>query len=63
MDRILLETDCPYQTPAPGRKRGLRNEPAFVRYVAERLASDGERSLEEVARRTSDNARTLFGLP
>jgi len=61
VDRILLETDCPYQTPAPCRTRSRRNEPAFVQYVAEQLAEDA-RSVEEVAQRTSDNARKLFGL-
>jgi len=60
-DRIVLETDCPYQTPAPCRKRNRRNEPAFVRHVAERLASEEMGTFEEVARRTSDNARRLFG--
>ena len=60
-DRIVLETDCPYQTPAPCRKQSRRNEPAFVRYVAERLASEETGTFEEVVRRTSENARRLFG--
>lgn len=64
-DRLLIETDCPYLTPVP--HRGKRNEPAFVRYVADQLASllpsDAQRSIEDVARLTSDNARRLFKIP
>lgn len=65
LDRILIETDCPYLTPVP--HRGRRNEPAFVKLVAEKLAEvkggDGPRSLEEIGRITSDNARRLFRIP
>jgi TatD DNase family protein len=61
LQRLLLETDCPYLTPQP--RRGQRNEPAFVSYVAERLAHVCGVPLDEVARTTTANARRLFGLP
>lgn len=57
-DRLLLETDCPYLAPVP--KRGHRNEPAYLCYVAERLAQVLDTPLEELARRTRENARRLF---
>lgn len=64
-DRLLIETDCPYLTPVP--HRGRRNEPAFVKYVADQLASlmpgDPTGSVEAMARLTSDNARRLFKIP
>ena len=61
MDRIVLETDAPYLAPTPFR--GTRNEPAHVRVVAERLAEIRGLTLDEVARATTQNAVTLFGLP
>jgi len=60
MDRLLIETDCPYLTPAP--HRGQRNEPAYVRYVAERIADIRGIPVEEVIRATYDNACRLFGI-
>lgn len=57
-DRLLIETDCPYLTPIP--HRGKRNEPAYVRYVAEEVARIWEMSVEEAAAITSQNARMLF---
>ncbi|HVY67521.1 MAG TPA: TatD family hydrolase, partial [Patescibacteria group bacterium] len=60
-DRILLETDCPYLTPIP--HRGQRNEPAYVRYVAEKVAEIKNIPAEEVARLTTANAKKLFRLP
>lgn len=61
-DRLLVETDCPFLAPVP--KRGeKRNEPAYVRYVAEHVAHLRGISLEELANQTTDNARRLFGLP
>ncbi|MDY6937427.1 MAG: TatD family hydrolase [Cyanobacteriota bacterium] len=59
-DRLLVETDCPFLAPAP--KRGKRNEPAYVRYVAERVADLRGVPLETLAAQTTSNARTLFGL-
>lgn len=58
MDRILVETDSPYLAPIP--VRGQVNEPANVRYTAEKIAEVKKLSFEEVARVTSENARSLF---
>jgi TatD DNase family protein len=60
LERILLETDCPYLTPEP--LRGRRNEPANVRLIAERVAALRGVELATVARATSANAERLFGL-
>lgn len=57
-DKLLIETDAPYLAPVP--MRGKRNEPAYVRYVAEVLAGVRELTLEEVAQLTSQNAFNLF---
>lgn len=57
-ERLLIETDCPFLTPEP--YRGRRNEPAYVRYVAEHIAALREITLEELARLTTDNAKKLF---
>ncbi len=65
MDRLLVETDCPYLTPAP--HRGKRNEPSFVTLVAEKLAEVRTESealdVEQVGRITADNTRRLFKIP
>jgi TatD DNase family protein len=58
MDRILVETDCPYLSPEP--HRGQRNEPAYVRYVAQKIAELKGLTFEEVAEITTKNAKTLF---
>lgn len=58
-DRLLIETDAPYM--APQAERGKRNEPAFVRFVAEALADVKSSSLNEVAESTTANASNLFG--
>ncbi|WP_461201931.1 TatD family hydrolase [Anoxybacillus sp. TBDG-1] len=60
LDRLLIETDCPYLTPHPFR--GKRNEPGYVKYVAEAIAELKGLSFEEVAQKTSDNAKRLFGI-
>ncbi len=60
LERILVETDSPYLTPVP--HRGKRNEPAYVRLVAETIAKIKGMTLEDVARVTSDNAHQLFRL-
>ena len=60
LERLLVETDCPYLTPHP--HRGKRNEPAYVRLVAERIAALRGIPLEDVAVATTANARRLFGL-
>jgi len=61
MERLMIETDCPFLSPVPFR--GRPNEPARVVHVAEAVARIREMSLEEVARCTSANARALFSLP
>jgi len=60
VDRLLVETDCPYLTPVP--HRGKRNEPAYVRLAAERVAQVKGLSLADVARITTKNVRDLFGI-
>lgn len=60
LDRILLETDCPYLAPQP--HRGQRNEPAYVALVAEALATIRGITVDEVARVTDENAARLFRL-
>ncbi|KPQ39110.1 MAG: TatD family hydrolase [Phormidium sp.] len=59
-DRLLIETDCPFLAPVP--KRGKRNEPAFVRYVAETLAQLRGVSFDDLAAQTRHNAIACFGL-
>ena len=58
MDRIILETDCPFLAPMP--MRGRRNEPAYLVHVAEALASLKGLAVDEVKRVTDENARRLF---
>lgn len=57
-DRLLIETDCPFLAPTP--QRGKRNEPAFVRHVAEYLADLRGTSLDTLAKQTTANACELF---
>lgn len=59
-DRLLIETDCPFLAPVP--KRGKRNEPAFVRYVAECVANLRNVSVDTLAAQTTQNACQLFRL-
>ena len=60
LEKLLVETDCPYLSPHP--HRGKRNEPAYVKLVAQEVARVKGLSPEEVARITSDNAQALFAL-
>ena len=60
LEKLLIETDCPYLAPHP--YRGKRNEPAYVKRVAEEIAALKNLSYEEVAHVTMKNANTLFQL-
>jgi TatD DNase family protein len=60
IEQLLVETDSPYLSPVP--HRGKRNEPAYVRFAAERIAELKGLSAEDVGRITSLNARRLFGI-
>jgi len=60
LDRLILETDCPYLTPIPFR--GKRNEPAYVKFVAEKVAELRNLPFYEVAKKTTENARRLFSI-
>lgn len=58
LERLLLETDCPFMTPVP--YRGQRNEPKNVVYVADEIARLKGVTIEEVAKVTTQNAKRLF---
>jgi TatD DNase family protein len=60
MDRIMVETDCPYCVPAPNRNK--RCEPAFVRDTAAFIATLRGMSLAAFAAHTTQNAQRFFGL-
>ncbi len=60
LEKILLETDAPYLTPEP--HRGKRNEPAYVRHTAEKIAALKGLSVADVGRITSLNVKMLFGI-
>lgn len=60
LDKLLIETDCPFLTPVPFR--GKRNEPAYVVHTAEFLADFYDVELEELAERTTRNFKEFFGL-
>mgnify|MGYP001380099240 CR=1 FL=1 len=60
LEKILVETDCPYVAPEPFR--GKRNEPIFVEYVAKKIAELKNISIEKVAVTTTKNCIKLFGL-
>jgi TatD DNase family protein len=60
LERLLIETDCPYLPPQA--HRGQRNEPAYVRYVAETVAKARGVGIAEIARQTAANARQAFRL-
>jgi TatD DNase family protein len=61
MERLLIETDCPFLAPIP--YRGKRNEPAFVVETAKKLAELKGVSVEELACATTENFKRLFKLP
>ena len=58
LERILLETDCPYMAPEP--HRGERNSSLFIPYVVEKIAEIKNISTEEVLQTTNENAKKLF---
>lgn len=58
LEHLLLETDAPYLTPVP--YRGQRNEPAYVKFIAEEIAKIREISPDEVAKITSSNVKKVF---
>ena len=58
LDRMMVETDAPFLAPPP--YRGKRNEPAYTRYVAEKIAELKDMPLEEVAQNTTDNFFRIF---
>ena len=60
LNRLLIETDCPYLAPEP--YRGKRNEPSYVLKVAEKIAQIKGITLETLAKATTDNAKELFGI-
>lgn len=60
MDSLLIETDAPFLTPVP--KRGKRNEPAYVAYVAQKISEIRGITVEEVGIATTENAVKLFGI-
>ena len=60
LEKILIETDCPYVAPVP--HRGKRNEPQYVKYVANKIAELRGMIFEEVVEQTTKNARELFGI-
>jgi TatD DNase family protein len=60
LDQMLIETDCPYLSPVP--HRGERNEPLFVKSVAEKIANVRKTDFEKIEKATSENAKKLFGI-
>jgi TatD DNase family protein len=60
LKQLLIETDCPYLAPHP--YRGKRNEPSYVKLVAEQIAELKGLSYEEVSKVTTENAKILFGI-
>ena len=60
LGRMLVETDAPFLAPVP--RRGKRNEPAYLAHTARKIAQLRGESFEEIARRTTENAKILFSL-
>ena len=60
IENMLLETDCPFL--APQQQRGRRNEPAYIPWIAEKIAELRQIPLEEVGEKLTQNAKRLFNL-
>jgi TatD DNase family protein len=60
IDRLLIETDAPYLSPAP--HRGKRNEPSYIAFTAAEIAVIREKEVEELAKTCTENGRRLFGI-
>ena len=60
LERLLIETDCPYMAPEP--VRGRRNEPAYVKHIAAKVAQLRGISPEDAGRISYENGCRLFGL-
>lgn len=60
LESILIETDCPYLTPVP--HRGKRNDSTYLTHIAQKIAQIKNISIEEVAKVTTENAKSLFGI-
>ena len=60
LDRLMLETDCPYMTPVP--RRGERNRSLYLPLIAEKIAEVRGTTAEEIAAVTYENGRRFFGL-
>jgi TatD DNase family protein len=60
LEKMVLETDAPYLAPTP--KRGKRNEPAFIKFTAQKLADIFGLSLQEIDETTTETAKRLFGI-
>lgn len=60
IEKLMIETDSPYLTPVPFR--GKRNQPTYVKYVAEKIAEIKEMSIEDVIRITNENTKRAFGI-
>ena len=60
LEKMLIETDSPYLAPVPNR--GKKNEPSFIKYTAEKLATIKDISYSEIVENTTDNFNNLFSL-
>ena len=60
LEKIVIETDCPYLTPVPFR--GKRNEPIYTSYVVDEIARIKNISVEEVIKVTTENAKKIYGI-
>ncbi len=60
IEKTLIETDCPFLTPIP--HRGKRNEPKFVKHIAEELARIKDIPVEQICEITAENTKDLFGI-